>query len=59
MVTVTWAGLLVETSPDREVELMVRLKISLSSNKSSSVIETLKPILVCPAGKKISYGPGL
>ena len=57
MVTVTWAGLLVLTLLGNEDGIIVRLKVSLSSNKSLSIIETLNLTLVCPAENRISYGP--
>lgn len=53
IITVAWPG----SPTGTEDELMMRIKLSSFSVMPSLVIETVKEILVNPAGNSILYGP--
>ena len=57
MIIITVLGLSMTIPSGNESVLIVRLKFSLSSSKSSSYIKTLNDIVVIPAGNVTLYGP--
>ena len=57
MVTADCLGLLMVTRSGTELDIMLRLNVSLLSNVSSLVILTSNGTLVFPAGNITLYGP--
>ena len=57
MVTADCLGLLMITRSGTELDIMLRLNVSLLSNVSSLVILTSNETLAFPAGNITLYGP--